>query len=718
MAGPLPDARLPVRSEKTMLVQLKAARMKLLRAQKTISRLKKLNSTLKQDAVLLKCTNNNSAKHVIELSNTDVTDSFLLNQLKLRRMLGTRRRFSEQDRNFSLALYYCSTSAYTFLRKMLCLPTIRSLRRWLANINLSSGFNANIFNMLKLKSKNMSATDRVVSIVVDEMSLKQELVYNASGDFFEGVKDFGTELSSEKKGGKISLANQVLVVMIKGIKSNYKQVIGYFLSEGPVPGPKVKDIILMAITKLQLANFIPKVVVCDQGSNNIQARKLLNITREKPFININGENIYFFYDAPHLLKSMRNNFRKYDISFENKTYRWKYIEEFFEKDRQMKPRLAPKLKEKHISLPPFSPMRVCLAAQVMSHSVSRGILTHVALNSMTSEAAYTAEFLSTMDSLFDCFNSAKLYDAKIYKRAISENSAHWSFLATTEKFLGTMQVQKKGNSALPCTTGWLQNNSALKHLWDDLHNNYEFKFLLTRRLTQDCIENLFSVIRMKGGNNVTPDASKFRATLRIAIVQQLLAPPPQSNCEIDCDTFLLQHKELVKQNSDVFQFPSCSNSVETTSISCTVQEQLSSNSLTYVTGWACSQLPHQECVSKVTRENADLDTDAIHIDMKQYEGSKMLFPNEDIKELARSIHAIVETNLENFIVSSPRGVRTEMEKRIPLPLGPLCHSCSGIFVKKFLNVTISCFTKFFNDRNAQSKIAGKQNKKAKKLLHL
>ncbi|KAF0757380.1 Transposable element P transposase [Aphis craccivora] len=45
---------------------------------------------------------------------------------------------------------------------------------------------------------------------------------------------------------------------------------------------------------------------------------------------------------------------------------------FYNTDIKIKPRLA--------KLPPFSLMRVCLAAQTFSNSVSAGILTLVSLN--------------------------------------------------------------------------------------------------------------------------------------------------------------------------------------------------------------------------------------------------------------------------------------------------------------------------------------------------
>jgi len=46
-------------------------------------------------------------------------------------------------------------------------------------------------------------------------------------------------------------------------------------------------------------------------------------------------------------------------------------------DKDKKPRLAPKLNKINLELPPFSLMRVCLATQTLSHTVSSGIMTLV-----------------------------------------------------------------------------------------------------------------------------------------------------------------------------------------------------------------------------------------------------------------------------------------------------------------------------------------------------
>lgn len=34
------------------------------------------------------------------------------------------------------------------------------------------------------------------------------------------------------------------------------------------------------------------------------------------------DKIFFMYDTPHLLKSVRNNLKKYDFTYNNETYSW------------------------------------------------------------------------------------------------------------------------------------------------------------------------------------------------------------------------------------------------------------------------------------------------------------------------------------------------------------------------------------------------------------
>ena len=55
--------------------------------------------------------------------------------------------------------------------------------------------------------------------------------------------------------------------------------------------------------------------------------------------------------------------------------------------------------------------------------------------------------------------------------------------------------------------------TSVKLLWDDMGKQEGVKYLLTSRLNQDCLENLFSIVRAKGGARDNPNAAQFRVAL-------------------------------------------------------------------------------------------------------------------------------------------------------------------------------------------------------------
>lgn len=235
--------------------------------------------------------------------------------------------------------------------------------------------------------------------------------------------------------------------------------------------------------------------------------------------------------------------------------------------------MAPKLTKKCIILPPFSSMRVCLAAKVFSHTVHAGILCHVSLNNLPGNAIHTANFIEKIDTLFDIFNSAK-YNDKKYRRPLTiKSNYHIEKLNELMQFLNDIKVLNKRLINPLCINGWISNINALKLLWDDLKNNYNFKFLFTRRLTQDCVENLFCIIRSKGGNNVIPNSVKFRCNLRLIMVNQLLEPSTDSNSEVDACTFLLQRQELIKKSFNISTLQSSKRQHDDTSINYNLAEK-------------------------------------------------------------------------------------------------------------------------------------------------
>ncbi len=174
------------------------------------------------------------------------------------------------------------------------------------------------------------------------------------------------------------MANHAIAFMVKGIFDKWKQPIGYFLSRGPMSGSLIKSHVLDCLTKLDNIGLVVTIIVCDQGSNNRNLfEKQLGITVEEPYFLHNNREVFCMYDPPHLLKNIRNNLKKHGFVVEDKAVSWAHIAEFFKKDSKSATCLAPLLSKCYIDPPPFAPLWVCLAAQVLSHSVASGITAMV-----------------------------------------------------------------------------------------------------------------------------------------------------------------------------------------------------------------------------------------------------------------------------------------------------------------------------------------------------
>ena len=441
-------------------------------------------------------------------------------------------RWTLNDKMFALSIFYHSRKAYRLLRNLFILPSKSTLTTLLGKSKIYPGFHDNIFLALKKRIDQFSDQDRQCVLLYDEMSLKCSLSYNTYMDCVEGLEDYGAI------GKTRFMANNALVFMVRGLANKWKQCIGYFLSSGPTKGDSLQYLTRQAIDKLSSIGLRVRVVICDQGSNNrnhLETQEGISVDR--PYFNHNNDSIYVMYDPPHLLKNIRNNLKKHGFLHNGLPVKWKYIEEFYEFDKQGPIRMAPKLTDDHLDLPMFTKMRVNLAAQVLSHSVAAGISTLQRLGHLHQEAKNTAEFVEMMDQLFNAFNSSTLSSSRRFGQAFSNTSGHKQFLEDCFDYLDHLTLSNE--KVVPCINGWKINIRSLFCLWDDLNQNQNFKFLLTNRLNQDCVENLFSIIRGKGGHRDNPDAREFRAAYRQVVFDQLLMPSDGSNCKLDADSILL-----------------------------------------------------------------------------------------------------------------------------------------------------------------------------------
>lgn len=124
---------------------------------------------------------------------------------------------------------------------------------------------------------------------------------------------------------------------------------------------------------------------------------------------IYNDHTVHYIAPPYLLKSVLNNLANHTFIFNDKRASWGVIEQCYEKDKQLSLSYAPKLTHSHIHLNDFSKMKVRLAAQVLSHSVSAAINAYIAMNELPAEDSKTLPpFLLLFDMLWDACNTLNI----------------------------------------------------------------------------------------------------------------------------------------------------------------------------------------------------------------------------------------------------------------------------------------------------------------------
>jgi len=124
----------------------------------------------------------------------------------------------------------------------------------------------------------MDKTSRFCFITFDEMSLRQEMKYDASKDSVTGLVQLPTK--------EPQACNQALVFMIKGITAKWKQPLSFYFSHNAAPAKSLKILLDEVIRAVRNASFNPLAVVCDQGSGNRALYRVVGVQENSPFFEV------------------------------------------------------------------------------------------------------------------------------------------------------------------------------------------------------------------------------------------------------------------------------------------------------------------------------------------------------------------------------------------------------------------------------------------------
>ena len=180
-----------------------------------------------------------------------------------------------------LNLKLLSNSAYNALRTtgFLTLPSERTLRDYIHYFSNNAGFQNEVHQQLleELNLLRLPETKKYVSLIIDEMKIKDGLVYNKQCGKVIGFADFGdinNELMQlEKSTEHPPIATHVLVLMVRGLFFKLEFPYAHFATEG-VSADTLYPIVWEAVRRLEIDGVKVMCITADGGSSN---RKFFSI---------------------------------------------------------------------------------------------------------------------------------------------------------------------------------------------------------------------------------------------------------------------------------------------------------------------------------------------------------------------------------------------------------------------------------------------------------
>lgn len=340
---------------------------------------------------------------------------------------------SSELRKFATTLHFYSPKAYSYVRRVFnnTLPHPRTIIRWYESVNGEPGINKEALGILKDKSAEMEhAGKRLLGcLIMDEMAIRQQVVWNEHTKQLEGVVHHHTDRGAQKPSiEQTAVAKEALVFMVTGIQESWKIPVAYFLINGMSADEK-KNVTRTIPTSLHDAGVKIIAFTFDGTATNIATANALSCSirgSSVPLITsfkhpVSGHEVYVLMDPVHMLKLVRNTWQSQKILVTpNGNAEWKYIEKLNQFQNVIGQKLALKLTDQHIYFE-NSKMKVVLAVQLLSNSVATALDLLKTIDPDFMECSATVEFVSLFNDLFDVTNSMS-EDAQDFKKPLSKDN--------------------------------------------------------------------------------------------------------------------------------------------------------------------------------------------------------------------------------------------------------------------------------------------------------
>ncbi len=609
--------------------------------------------------------------------------------------------------------FVCGSNGYDeLIGQGMPLPTQRTLRRSMENIEFNSGILEDIFSLMKPKVLAMQETEKEACLTLDEMKIEQRIEWDKAQDKFLGY------VTLPKHAGK---ADHAFVFMLSGVSTRWKQVCAYYYTGPSTDGSVLMDIITNIIQKAHDIGLRIICVTSDMGAANQKMWKSFNISANRiltknytPHPCNSNQKLCFMADPPHVLKNIRNFF----VSKQTVTLPQNIVDKYklpsnivsvepicalLEAEKNAVFILAPKLSDKMLHPGQFDKMSVALAEKLFSNQITAAIKLKVNNKTFPETYATTAWLFDNIRRWFDLMTSRtpKLAISKLNEDVYKET------IQFLQNFQDIFKTASFGDKWKPIQTAVLLSTQSVLDIQEDFLNRSFHTFLLTSRLTQCCLESLFSCIRKR---MPTPTPLQFKYNLRIVALGQYLKAAKNSNYDEDNSQHLVDLKtiRLMKNRNHNTQIKDgqlsydveIPNDVLNDAIALEEQEAFK-----YVAGYCVFQVNAICTTCKLFIENSHITPEFIQL--MSYKEGCLRVPSEPVLKLltcANNLFCRVQQNLVNE-ESVLKKLLINISKHDVTKDFPLCHNVCDHLLNCFFRMRLHMLSKTLSaDHNVKTSV--------------
>ena len=356
------------------------------------SRLSQLEKEISKNSIFVDETLEKDILTILADAGDEVTPHMRVFWEQQRKLLASPkfgRRYHPHIIRFCLSIHAKSPAAYREIRDsgILILPSEKTLRDYRNFFTPKAGFHPENIERLRSQTSQYFDIQRYVVIAFDEMKIQSKLVFDKHSNELIGFVDLGEEELNVSSFVSTELATHALVFFVRGAATDLKYAIAYFLTKG-VTSYQIMPLFWKAGSVLEL---VCSLWVCAAVSDGASPNRLFfelhadlmdpgsgDLVHYTTNLFVPSRKIYFFSDAPHLLKTARNclfnsgSGKCTHYLWNNGKYKlWEHIAKLYYSDLDFGLHQLPKLTVEHIQLKSFAKMKVSFAVQVLSNTVAK-----------------------------------------------------------------------------------------------------------------------------------------------------------------------------------------------------------------------------------------------------------------------------------------------------------------------------------------------------------